>query len=320
MMDSEIMHNTAEERIFRKRVDCSLCGKDETLEVGDPVWQTGEALSDRNKSIKVVKCRSCGFYYINPMLFWGNTFVNSLFGDEYVPSYDTGWKKTRTDVDPGARFDRMESIALIKTGKFLDIGCGDGYALESALHRGWEAYGLEVSEFFARRTRKRLGIDVFAGQLEQAGYESDCFDAVYMDSVLEYIQDPNALIIEINRIMKAGGVLYILVPNEDSLIKYFYDFVQHVKRMNNTFKLSPRYQVAGYNSKSLKTLLEKNGFETKYFRVFRGIEPWKKLPKERLSDGNIRARFMTKLQEAVYTAGGVTGKGAMIEGIFRKSP
>jgi SAM-dependent methyltransferase len=77
-----------------------------------------------------------------------------------------------------------------------------------------------------------------------------------MDSVLEHLIIPLEYLKELNKILKPGGVVYIGVPNEDSLLN---DFRKIVFRITGKGELSekikpfePSYHVAGFTKKSLR--------------------------------------------------------------------
>ena len=57
-----------------------------------------------------------------------------------------------------------------------------------------------------------------------------------MDSVLEHIINPIEALNELKRILKPGGILFFIVPNEDSLINSF------IKIFGVSSKISNREQ------------------------------------------------------------------------------
>jgi SAM-dependent methyltransferase len=99
-------------------------------------------------------------------------------------------------------------------GRFLDVGCATGFFLSGIQKNcSWELYGLETGREAAAYARKNLCVDVRDVPLEQAGYESDFFDFIHLNNVLEHTTDPFAVLSEAARILKKGGRLYVAVPN-----------------------------------------------------------------------------------------------------------
>jgi 2-polyprenyl-3-methyl-5-hydroxy-6-metoxy-1,4-benzoquinol methylase len=53
--------------------------------------------------------------------------------------------------------------------------------------------------------------------LEQAGLAQDSFDAITLWDVLEHVSDPVATLIRCRTLLKAGGFVFLNVPDLDSL-------------------------------------------------------------------------------------------------------
>lgn len=98
-------------------------------------------------------------------------------------------------------------------GRMIDVGCGPGWLLREFQRRGWEAQGTELSSAAASFARDELKLNVQSRELSDLKFPDGHFDAVTLWHVLEHIPDPSALIQEIGRILKPGGVLLVGVPN-----------------------------------------------------------------------------------------------------------
>ena len=99
-----------------------------------------------------------------------------------------------------------------KNNRLLDVGCGAGTFLEAAARAGWQATGVEVSRTAAEHIREK-GFDVFGGELEKANYPNDHFDVVIASEVLEHVPDPEAMIEQIARVLRSGGLLWATTPH-----------------------------------------------------------------------------------------------------------
>jgi SAM-dependent methyltransferase len=102
-----------------------------------------------------------------------------------------------------------------KLGRLLEIGCGQGLFLERARESGWRVQGVEILEPVAARARER-GLEVFLGTLEEARFPDGSFDAVTMREVIEHIVDPVALLAEVARVLRPGGVAALGTGNAGS--------------------------------------------------------------------------------------------------------
>jgi len=97
----------------------------------------------------------------------------------------------------------------------LDVGCGVGLLLDEARRRGWRTQGVELSDWGVRRAG-HLGLDVFQGILEEAGFAPSSFDAVFMIDVLEHLADPVRTLAKVSQVLRPGGVLCLVTPDADS--------------------------------------------------------------------------------------------------------
>lgn len=104
-------------------------------------------------------------------------------------------------------------------GKLLDIGCGSGMFLEQMQELGWDAYGVEPDRNAAVIAKQTLAATekIFAGPLEEAGFNNGQFDAITMAHVIEHLPDPVMILKECRRILQPNGRLVVTTPNVNSL-------------------------------------------------------------------------------------------------------
>jgi SAM-dependent methyltransferase len=98
----------------------------------------------------------------------------------------------------------------------LDYGCGDGGYLETLAGRGFRLAGYEQDEAQAARLCERLGIPVEADREALLAAHAGTLDVVTLHMVLEHLIDPDMALADAHRLLKPGGVLYFVVPHEDS--------------------------------------------------------------------------------------------------------
>lgn len=55
--------------------------------------------------------------------------------------------------------------------------------------------------------------------MTDAAFPNENFDVIYSRHVLEHLMDPMSTLIEANRILKKGGILFIEVPNQFNAFK-----------------------------------------------------------------------------------------------------
>ena len=104
-------------------------------------------------------------------------------------------------------------VAAIGTGKrVLDLGCRSG-ALTRHFLEGNSVVGLDV-DGAALQKAAALGIEPLQANVEEPLPLGDgSFDAVVAGELFEHLQFPDALVAEIRRVLRPGGVLVGSVPN-----------------------------------------------------------------------------------------------------------
>lgn len=102
-------------------------------------------------------------------------------------------------------------------GRLLDVGCATEVFLDGMRQRGWTVSGVEINAKAAQYAQERLGLEVFVGELEEAGYPDASFDVVTLWDVLEHVPDPRRTLGEIARVLCPGGLLVLSLPNPGCL-------------------------------------------------------------------------------------------------------
>lgn len=262
---------------------CPICGGNDVILMGKP--QISPQVADIiNKEYQVVKCKTCRFYYVYPEISHSAEVWEKLYEVEYFSNKTLWWVRKR-DENRKQRLNWLQEYCSHSIRNYLDIGCGEGYTLLEALKRGWETYGIDISDNRIAEA-KNENITFHKSDIFQADFPTNFFDCIYMDSVLEHVLDPYRHLCEINRILNKGGVLYIGVPNEDCLFNsakrlvYILLGKHRVSAYLHAFKRP--YHIIGFTKDSLFKVLNKSGFDILRFRNFSGEYDYRKF------------RFLTK--------------------------
>lgn len=228
-------------------VPCAVCGSRDC----EPLWV--------KQGAKYVRCRECRLVYENPRLeaeelkeFYSTRdyFVRANPSAEVVGYEDYFLQCTPALVKE--YFDIVQRFARFRTGRFLDVGCGPGRLLKVALERGWEAVGLEISDWAADQGRSE-GLNILNTTLPGANLPEESFQAVSMFDVLEHLPDPGSYLAEVYRILSRGGVLIVETPNIDGL------FAHHLYRGKSDL-VKPRAHICLYNPASIRKLFAATRF------------------------------------------------------------
>ena len=149
------------------------------------------------------------------------------------------------------------------TNRLLDIGFGAGTILEVASKLQWNVFGLEVSKPAADHGRK-LGFEVFHGNLIEARYPDHYFDVITSSEILEHLPDPNADLREIARILRPGGMFWATTPSARGLSS-------RVMKIDWSVLWPPEHMQL-YSKKGVCLMLKNAGFSVIKVKTF-GINP-----------------------------------------------
>jgi SAM-dependent methyltransferase len=195
---------------------CDLCGCNERTELlrktdTTSYWQAKCAADgiDVATAFPLVKCADCGHVYVSPRL------KPEIVADIYARF----WRKyqpTELKADSFALYLGRQLHALTGGGRLLDFGCGWGNYLAGARAAGFDALGLEVDSAKIDFVRQH-GFDAIQADLLDGTLAADSFDAVIAQQVFEHLYDPVPHLVELRRILKPGGVLFLSVPNYGGL-------------------------------------------------------------------------------------------------------
>ncbi len=113
----------------------------------------------------------------------------------------------------------IEIAALLRKplpeGRGLDLGCGDGKLTKLILDRSGprELVGIDMDRMETDIARELdLYEEVLTGDAGAMPFESESFDFVISNSVMEHIPNLEAVIAEVARVLRKGGILVTTVP------------------------------------------------------------------------------------------------------------
>jgi len=98
----------------------------------------------------------------------------------------------------------------------LDAGCGDGVNL-MVLQKmeNLKIFGIDNNPLRVSRAKALFpNFNIKESDILRTDFNQEMFDIVILSHVLEHIEDDRGAIDEIKRILKPGGILILLIPNE----------------------------------------------------------------------------------------------------------
>jgi ubiquinone/menaquinone biosynthesis C-methylase UbiE len=166
---------------------------------------------------------------------------------------------------------RFEKLGLKPGARVLDVGCGGGrHIRQTRLLPGVDAIAVDVGEKEVRETARMLReLDThpigWGGAVPGAGrwmamrgsvydlpFADDTFDCVIISEVLEHLHEDRRALLEISRVLKAGGVLAASVPREGPEALCW--------ALSKRYRSTPGGHVRIYRRKQLRGMLADAGY------------------------------------------------------------
>ncbi len=162
----------------------------------------------------------------------------------------------------------FDQLALRPGDRLLDLGCGEGrHSISAYLHSAIQVIGLDLGYSDLQTARGRLkdfpaaqsrgGFCQFVnGNGHQLPFADNTFDQVVCSEVLEHIHDYPAVLNEINRVLKPGGLFAVSVP------RYFPEWV--CWQLSNAYHEVEGGHVLIFKASDLRSRIE--GMGLRYLR------------------------------------------------------
>lgn len=188
----------------------------ELTRVPCPLCRATKSAAERSvNQYTLERCSTCTFVFVNPQPT--PEALNRLYKTLDVSTVDLYANIAPSKV---AGFDRtltwIEGHAPNK-GRLLDFACAAGHFFERAQQRGWEAHGTDLGDWAATAAAARGLANLHVGSLHELAFPDGWFDVVHAAQVFEHLTDPYVELAELRRILKPGGLLYVDVPNYQTL-------------------------------------------------------------------------------------------------------
>ena len=199
-------------------IACNLCGSRASRVLFERPYPRLETLKEDARMTtdvfgnygRIVRCLGCNLVFINP-----RPRIAAIC-DSYAQMEDADYCREQECRSINAHI----ALRLIKRhatgGKLLDIGCSTGFLLNAA-RLDFDTHGVEPSSWAAAHTSRRLGLNVTEGFFRDGMFPAQSFDVVTMCDVIEHVGDPKGDLAAIHKILKPGGVFYLVTPNIRSL-------------------------------------------------------------------------------------------------------
>lgn len=247
-------------------VSCSLCGSAESdllFESTESAGATGAAHFAATTDVfgaygRIRRCCACGMVFTSPRL--------------RPEALLAGYRATEDDdyhLEAESRcMNGYLSLAVLRrfarSGRLLEVGCSAGFFLNAA-RTSFEVSGVEPSRWAREYAVGRLHLPQIEETLQEARFPDASFDAAVLIDVIEHLDDPLATMLEVARVLKPGGFVYVMTPDIGSLSA-------RILR-SRWWGLRPAH-IQYFSCRTLRLLLAKAGFETVLVKSYGRIFTW----------------------------------------------
>ena len=158
----------------------------------------------------------------------------------------------------------FETLKLSDGDRILDLGCGEGrHAISAYMVNDVESVGIDLSLGDLETTRERFqefvepentskSLVISVASAESLPFADEAFDKIICSEVLEHIHSYQQVIVEINRVLKTGGIAAISVP------RFFPEWI--CWRLSDAYHEVEGGHVRIFRANELRNDMESTGF------------------------------------------------------------
>src|SRR5205823_3687408 len=126
-------------------------------------------------------------------------------------------------------FSRLIPFAELADRDVLEIGCGTGVHAKLLAAAGARLTAIDLTPTAVELTKRRLELagldaDVREADAESLPFADESFDFVWSWGVVHHSEDTDAVLAEIARVLRPGGLLALMVYHRSS-ITFWIDYV-----------------------------------------------------------------------------------------------
>ena len=103
----------------------------------------------------------------------------------------------------------------------VDVGCSAGFIADELALAGATTSGVDIDEPGLEKARERFGerVDFRLARGEDLPFDDDSVDVAVLNHIYEHVVDPAAVVADIHRVLRPGGLLYLGVGHRWQVIE-----------------------------------------------------------------------------------------------------
>lgn len=195
-----------------------------------------EGIEDKIWPLIVCECKTCGHIQTKYEVSQDTRYR------DYEYSFVSSHSKSYCDY-----WDNFAKQFVTFGDDVLELGCNDGYLLSVCKNMGCKTLGVDPSPNMAKIAKQR-GLDIICGYFESANIESNKFNVIIANNVLNHIDDLKKCLQLVHKSLVTGGKFVIQVPDWEWMVE------------SNLFDQIYHEHVHYFTQKSIENLAQLHGF------------------------------------------------------------
>lgn len=188
-------------------------------------------------------------------IYWKNRFNDLAM--KFEDDHDVGLWSERGFKQRYITFSNIfGDLSFNKSLKILDIGCGTGAYDRMLISAGHDVIGVDYSEYVVRKAIKKSSnkdnIQYLISAVPHLPFKESYFDVVVCIGVLQYVENEQKVIDDIDRMLKNDGIVIIEALNLLSVREIF-------KKLLALFAKDMQIKEKRYNPFKLKNIFSSFG-------------------------------------------------------------
>lgn len=221
------------------------------VKVRCPVCQNSKTAVLTDIHIGLYECKDCSHYFTKVPYE-----KREQYRDDYFLDTHKNWFNNPDYSFYNSIYVAMLELVGRKCFRLIDMGCGKGDFLKylRKINPDIELYGIDLID------NQHAGINFIKGDILDDLVE-DKFDVIVSLAVIEHIDNPNLFIEKIKKLLLPQGVMFINTLNNNSLLYKIARFLDKIGVHSAYNRLYSYHHLDHYTNRSLRILMELNGFE-----------------------------------------------------------
>jgi SAM-dependent methyltransferase len=205
-----------------------------------------EILRSGVRDIDLLRCDICHFSLFTPVVVGSPEFYADV-----TPCMGYHHEKWEFQV-------AVRDILRRHCRCILDVGCGPGEFLDQVRQADStiEVMGYEHNPPAIKAAREK-GHVILSGDFSKSVVESGrTYDAVALFQIIEHLEDPMTLLMEVRRVLAPGGIVIVAVPDAGGPVRHF----------SNSVTDLPPHHVSRWEEQTFLAGVSKRGFKVLQIR------------------------------------------------------